>query len=133
MTWTCRHDTRTRRIVFPFPALVTTSNCSVAFLEFPKLIINCTNNKNIFNYLGSYCDWLKCHPVLLKSVIPVLLDSISDVTLTSAATQALRDICQECSHDLDRDSLIAILNKCQVCFISSCCTVTSFFLDLFYI
>ncbi len=72
-------------------------------------------NKKLF--LGSYCDWLKCHPVLLKSVIPVLLDSISDITLTSAATQALRDICQECSHDLDRESLIAILNKCQVWFI----------------
>ena len=52
--------------------------------------------------------------MLLKSVIPVLLDSISDVTLTSAATQALRDICQECAHDLDRESQIAIVNKCQV-------------------
>lgn len=63
---------------------------------------------------GSYCEWLKCHPGLLKSVIPVLLDSMTDSTLASAASQALRDICQECSHDLDRESLIAIVNKCQV-------------------
>ncbi|CAB3981584.1 importin-13 isoform X2 [Paramuricea clavata] len=86
---------------------------------FPKIPSHHLVSQTALLMIGSYCDWLKCHPVLLKSVIPVLLDSISDVTLTSAATQALRDICQECSHDLDRDSLIAIVNKCQIALNSS--------------
>ncbi|XP_028412939.1 importin-13-like isoform X2 [Dendronephthya gigantea] len=81
---------------------------------FPKIPSHHLVSQTALLMIGSYCDWLKCHPMLLKSVIPVLLDSISDVTLTSAATQALRDICQECSRDLDRESLIAIVNKCQI-------------------
>lgn len=86
--------------------------------------MKCQYKKASFAYdivfIGSYCDWLKCHSMLLKSVIPVLLSSISEPTLTPAATQALRDICQECSQDLDKESQLSIINKCQVyiCFFS---------------
>lgn len=86
---------------------------------FPKIPSHPSVSQTALLMIGSYCEWLKCHPGLLKSVIPVLLDSMTDSTLASAASQALRDICQECSHDLDRESLIAIVNKCQIALSSS--------------
>ncbi|RMX44834.1 hypothetical protein pdam_00009291 [Pocillopora damicornis] len=63
--------------------------------------------------VGSYSEWLKCHPDHLRSVLPVLLGGLSQVHLASASTQALRGICEECVQDLEPGSLMEILTHCQ--------------------
>lgn len=63
---------------------------------------------------GSYSEWLKCHPDHLRSVLPVLLGGLSQEQLSSASTQALRGICEECVQDLELGTLMEILSHCQV-------------------
>lgn len=64
--------------------------------------------------IGSYSEWLKCHPDHLRSVLPVLLGGLSQEHLSSASTQALRGICEECVQDLEPGTLMEILSHCQV-------------------
>ncbi|EDO48216.1 predicted protein [Nematostella vectensis] len=63
--------------------------------------------------VGSYSEWLKCHPDQLRTVLPVLLGGLSQADLASASTQALRGICEECVQDLDTDVQQTILTHCQ--------------------
>jgi len=63
--------------------------------------------------VGSYSEWLKCHPDHLRSVLPVLLGGLSQEHLSSASTQALRGICEECVQDLEPGTLMEILSHCQ--------------------
>lgn len=63
--------------------------------------------------VGSYSEWLKCHPDHLRSVLPVLLGGLSQEQLSSASTQALRGICEECVQDLELGTLMEILSHCQ--------------------
>lgn len=63
--------------------------------------------------VGSYSEWLKCHPDHLRSVLPVLLGGLSQEQLASASTQALRGVCEECVQDLEPGTLMEILSHCQ--------------------
>ena len=47
--------------------------------------------------VGSYSEWLQCHPDELLSVIPLLQSGLSQAELITPCTLALRDICRECA------------------------------------
>ncbi|KAK2556661.1 Importin-13 [Acropora cervicornis] len=79
----------------------------------PRLPDNSYVSQTALLMVGSYSEWLKCHPDHLRSVLPVLLGGLSQEQLASASTQALRDICEECVQDMEPSILLEILSHCQ--------------------
>lgn len=79
----------------------------------PRLPAHSLVSQTALLMVGSYSEWLKCHPDHLRSVLPVLLAGLSQEHLESASTQALRGICEECVQDLESESLTEILTHCQ--------------------
>ncbi|KAL9951487.1 hypothetical protein ACROYT_G044156 [Oculina patagonica] len=79
----------------------------------PRLPAHSYVSQTALLMVGSYSEWLKCHPDHLRSVLPVLLGGLSQEHLASASTQALRGICEECVQDLEPGALMEILSHCQ--------------------
>jgi len=79
----------------------------------PRLPAHSYVSQTALLMVGSYSEWLKCHPDHLRSVLPVLLGGLSQEHLSSASTQALRGICEECVQDLEPGTLMEILSHCQ--------------------
>ena len=59
--------------------------------------------------IGSFSEWLACHPDQLSFVIPILQNGISQNQLTTACTLALRDICRESSRSISQNLNLEII------------------------
>ena len=67
--------------------------------------------------IGSFSEWLACHPDQQSSVLPLLLNGINQNQLMAACTLSLRDICREScrsfSSNISLDVVKTCLNACK--------------------
>lgn len=49
----------------------------------------------MFFFLGSFGEWLNCHPDILGSVIPLVLQGLTNSEVATAATMSLKDVTRE--------------------------------------
>lgn len=62
--------------------------------------------------IGSFSEWLSCHPEQLGCILPILQNSIYQNQLTTACTLALRDICRESSRSLSQSISLDVVTTC---------------------
>ena len=75
----------------------------------PKLPSHPTVLESAVYMIGSFSEWLSCHPDQLSFVLPVLQKGISQNQLTTACTLALRDICRESSGSISQNMSLEIV------------------------
>ena len=63
--------------------------------------------------IGSFSEWLACHPEQLGYVLPILQNGISQTHLTTACTLALRDICRESSRSFSQIIGLDLVVSCM--------------------
>lgn len=59
--------------------------------------------------IGSFSEWLACHPKQLSFVLPIFQNGISQNQFTTACTLALRDICRESSSSVSQNMSLEIV------------------------
>lgn len=62
--------------------------------------------------IGSFSEWLACHPDQQASVLPLLLNGINQNQLTAACTLSLRDICRESCRSFSSNISLDVVNTC---------------------
>ena len=62
--------------------------------------------------IGSFSEWLACHPDQQSSVLPLLLNGINQNQLTAACTLSLRDICRESSRSFSSNISLDVVKTC---------------------